>query len=150
MAGALTEEQITELKEAFTLFDKDGDGCITMEELATVLRSLDQNPTKKELQEMIDEVDSDGNGTIEFGEFLALMANKIKDTDAEEELKEAFKVFDKDQNGYISATELQHVMINLGEKLTDDEVEQMIREADLDGDGQVNYEEFVRMMMAIN
>ncbi|KAJ9700489.1 hypothetical protein PVL29_006014 [Vitis rotundifolia] len=70
-----------------------------------------------------------------------------QETDAEEELKEAFKVFDKDQNGYISATELRHVMINLGEKLTDEEVEQMIREADLDGDGQVNYDEFVKMMM---
>ncbi|GJM95224.1 hypothetical protein PR202_ga11934 [Eleusine coracana subsp. coracana] len=69
------------------------------------------------------------------------------DHDADEELREAFKVFDKDQNGYISATELRHVMINLGEKLTDEEVEQMIREADLDGDGQVNYDEFVRMMM---
>nr|2KN2_A Chain A, Calmodulin [Glycine max] len=71
------------------------------------------------------------------------------DTDAEEELKEAFKVFDKDQNGYISASELRHVMINLGEKLTDEEVEQMIKEADLDGDGQVNYEEFVKMMMTV-
>ncbi|KAK9083648.1 hypothetical protein Scep_030119 [Stephania cephalantha] len=149
MADVLTEEQIVEFQEAFCLFDKDGDGCITVEELATVIRSLDQNPTEQELYDMISEVDVDGNGTIEFGEFLNLMAKKMKETDAEEELKEAFKVFDKDQNGYISANELRHVMINLGEKLTDEEVEQMIREADLDGDGQVNYEEFVRMMMAV-
>ncbi|XP_010274270.1 PREDICTED: calmodulin-like protein 11 isoform X2 [Nelumbo nucifera] len=149
MADVLTEEQIAEFQEAFCLFDKDGDGCITIEELATVIRSLDQNPTEEELQEMISEVDVDGNGTIEFGEFLGLMARKMKETDAEEELKEAFKVFDKDQNGYISANELRHVMVNLGEKLTDEEVEQMIKEADLDGDGQVNYDEFVRMMMAI-
>ncbi|KAA0049321.1 hypothetical protein IC582_012651 [Cucumis melo] len=149
MTEVLSEEQIVEFKEAFCLFDKDGDGCITIEELATVIRSLDQNPTEEELQDMIKEVDVDGNGTIEFAEFLNLMAKKIKETDAEEELKEAFKVFDKDQNGYISATELRHVMINLGEKLTDDEVEQMIKEADLDGDGQVNFEEFVKMMMAV-
>ncbi|KAJ4969541.1 hypothetical protein NE237_016242 [Protea cynaroides] len=149
MADVLSEEQIAEFQEAFCLFDKDGDGCITIEELATVIRSLDQNPTEEELQDMISEVDVDGNGTIEFGEFLSLMARKMKETDAEEELKEAFKVFDKDQNGYISATELRHVMINLGEKLTDEEVDQMIKEADLDGDGQVNYEEFVRMMMAV-
>ncbi|ESR33297.1 hypothetical protein WN944_025840 [Citrus x changshan-huyou] len=149
MSEVLTNEQIVEFKEAFCLFDKDGDGCITVEELATVIRSLDQNPTEEELQDMINEVDSDRNGTIEFGEFLNLMAKKMKETDAEEELKEAFKVFDKDQNGYISATELRHVMINLGEKLTDDEVEQMINEADLDGDGQVNYDEFVKMMMTI-
>nr|VDC94210.1 unnamed protein product [Brassica oleracea] len=146
----LTQEQIMEFKEAFCLFDKDGDGCITADELATVIRSLDQNPTEQELQDMINEIDSDGNGTIEFSEFLNLMANKIQETDADEELKEAFKVFDKDQNGYISAMSrlLRHVMISLGEKLTDEEVDQMIKEADLDGDGQVNYDEFVRMMMA--
>ncbi|KAF2287792.1 hypothetical protein GH714_002992 [Hevea brasiliensis] len=98
---------------------------------------------------MINEVDVDGNGTIEFGEFLNLVARKMKESDADEELKEAFKVFDKDQDGYISPDELRHVMINLGEKLTDEELEQMIKEADLDGDGQVNYEEFVRMMLAV-
>ncbi|RZC52260.1 hypothetical protein C5167_020686 [Papaver somniferum] len=149
MAESLTQDQIVEFQEVFCLFDKDGDGCITIEELATVIRSLDQNPTEEELQDMIKEVDGNGNGTIEFGEFLSLMARKMKETDAEEELQEAFKVFDKDQNGFISAPELRHVMINLGEKLTDEEVDQMIREADLDGDGQVNYEEFVRMMMAV-
>ena len=64
----------------------------------------------------------------------------MKDTDSEEEIKEAFRVFDKDGNGFISAAELRHVMTNLGEKLTDEEVDEMIREADTDGDGQVNYE----------
>merc|ERR1711878_135876 len=118
-----TEEQIAEFKEAFSLFDKDGDGTITTKELGTVMRSLGQNPTEAELQDMINEVDADGNGTIDFPEFLNLMARKMKDTDSEEELKEAFKVFDE-------------------------EVDEMIREADVDGDGQVNYEEFVKMMMA--
>ena len=66
---------------------------------------------------------------------------------SEEELIEAFKVFDKDGNGFISSVELRHVMTNLGEKLTDDEVDEMIREADVDGDGQVNYDEFVKMML---
>ncbi|GKU85864.1 hypothetical protein SLE2022_250070 [Rubroshorea leprosula] len=146
MAEVLTKEQIVEFKEAFCLFDNDADGCITVEELATVIRSLDQNPTEKELQDMITEADTDGNGTIEFVEFLNLMAKKMKETDAEEELKEVFQVFDKDQDGYISANELRQVMINLGEKLSDEEVEQMIKEADLDGDGQVDYDEFVKLM----
>jgi calmodulin len=105
---------------------------------------------------MINEVDADGNGTIDFPEFLTLMARKMKDSDTEEELIEAFKVFDRDGNGLISAAELRHVMTNLGEKLTDEEVnlyfyikvDEMIREADIDGDGHINYEEFVRMMMA--
>merc|ERR1712096_561874 len=135
-------------KEAFSLFDKDGDGTITTKELGTVMRSLGQNPTEAELQDMINEVDADGNGTIDFPEFLSLMARKMKDTDTEEELIEAFKVFDRDGNGFISAAELRHVMTNLGEKLTDEEVDEMIREADVDGDGQINYEEFIRMMMA--
>ena len=123
-------------------------GTITTKELGTVMRSLGQNPTEAELQDMINEVDADGNGTIDFPEFLSLMARKMKDTDTEEELVEAFKVFDRDGNGLISAAELRHVMTNLGEKLTDEEVDEMIREADVDGDGHINYEEFVRMMMA--
>ncbi|XP_073109751.1 calmodulin-like isoform X2 [Elaeis guineensis] len=115
----LTEEQISEFQEAFCLFDKDGDGCITLEELATVIRSLGQNPTEEELQDMISEVDANGNGTIEFGEFLSLMARKMKETDAEEELKEAFKVFDKDQNGYISANEgLENFEAKTSSKMT--------------------------------
>lgn len=139
-ADQLTEEQIAEFKEAFSLFDKDGDGTITTKELGTVMRSLGQNPTEAELQDMINEVDADGNGTIDFPEFLTMMARKMKETDSEEEIREAFRVFDKDGNGFISAAELRHVMTNLGEKLTDEEVDEMIREADIDGDGQVNYE----------
>lgn len=138
----------------------DGDGTITTVELGTVMRSLGQNPTEAELQDMINEVDADGNGTIDFPEFLTMMARKMRDTDSEEEIKEAFKVFDKDGNGFISAAELRHVMTSLGrlifdvcvvffidgyflrigEKLTDREVDEMIREADVDGDGQINYD----------
>ena len=109
MVDQLTEEQIAEFKEAFSLFDKDGDGTITTKELDTVMRSLGQNPTEAELQDMINEVDVDGNGTIDFPEFLSLMARKMKDTDTEEELIEAFKVFDRDGNGLISAAELRYV-----------------------------------------
>lgn len=144
----LSDEEVAEFREAFGLFDKNGDGTISSSELGTIMRSLGQNPTESELQDMINEVDVDGNGTIDFDEFLNMMAKKMKETDSEEELREAFRVFDKDGNGYISAAELRHVMTNLGEKLTDEEVDEMIREADLDGDGTVNYEEFVTMMTA--
>ncbi|KFA72401.1 hypothetical protein S40288_09541 [Stachybotrys chartarum IBT 40288] len=146
-ADSLTEEQVSEFKEAFSLFDKDGDGQITTKELGTVMRSLGQNPSESELQDMINEVDADNNGTIDFPEFLTMMARKMKDTDSEEEIREAFKVFDRDNNGFISAAELRHVMTSIGEKLTDDEVDEMIREADQDGDGRIDYNEFVQLMM---
>jgi calmodulin len=148
MAENLSEEKIAEFRAAFELFDKDRDGKITTKELGTVMRNLGQNPTEVELTEMINEVDLDGNGTIDFKEFLGLMVRKMKDTDTEEELLEAFKVFDRDGNGFITSHELRHVMTNLGEALTPQEVEEMIKEADLDGDGQINYEEFVKMMMS--
>ncbi|KIL90559.1 calmodulin [Fusarium avenaceum] len=147
VADSLTEEQVSEFKEAFSLFDKDGDGQITTKELGTVMRSLGQNPSESELQDMINEVDADNNGTIDFPEFLTMMARKMKDTDSEEEIREAFKVFDRDNNGFISAAELRHVMTSIGEKLTDDEVDEMIREADQDGDGRIDYNEFVQLMM---
>lgn len=76
------------------------------------------------------------------------MARKIKDVDNEEELREAFRIFDKEGNGFISAAELRHIMMNLGEKLTEEECNEMIREADIMGDGNINYEEFVTMMMS--
>ncbi|RDA89913.1 hypothetical protein CP533_6220 [Ophiocordyceps camponoti-saundersi (nom. inval.)] len=178
MADSLTEEQVSEFKEAFSLFmvmvsriptfprprfsmmpfvtitshqtatTSDAIvGQITTKELGTVMRSLGQNPSESELQDMINEVDADNNGTIDFPEFLTMMARKMKDTDSEEEIREAFKVFDRDNNGFISAAELRHVMTSIGEKLTDDEVDEMIREADQDGDGRIDYNEFVQLMM---
>ena len=81
-----------------------------------------------------------GNGTIDYSEFLTMMSRKMTECDHDEEIREAFRVFDKDGNGFISAAELRHVMTNLGEKLTDEEVDEMVQEADIDGDGQVNYE----------
>uniref|UniRef100_A0A0E0MJA8 EF-hand domain-containing protein n=1 Tax=Oryza punctata TaxID=4537 RepID=A0A0E0MJA8_ORYPU len=140
----LTKEQIAEFREAFSLFDKDGDGTITSKELGTVMGSLGQSPTEAELKVMVEELDADGSGSIDFDEFLSLLARKLRDTGAEDGLREAFRVFDKDQNGFISPDELRHVMANLGDPLSDDELAEMLREADSDGDGQINYTEFVK------
>ncbi|KAF7265734.1 hypothetical protein GWI33_020817 [Rhynchophorus ferrugineus] len=127
----LSEDQVAEFKEAFMLFDKDEDGTITMAELGVVMRSLGQRPTETELRDM-------------------MMSKKMKDADGEEELKEAFRVFDKNNDGLISNIELRHVMTSLGERLSEEEVDDMIKEADLDGDGQVNYEEFVGILTSKN
>ena len=144
----MTEEQIAEFKEAFSLFDKDGDGQITTKELGTVMRALYQNPTESELRELISEVDKDGNNVIDFPEFVKIMAKKMKENESEESIREAFKVFDKNGNGLISAVELRHVMTNLGEKLSEEEVEEMLQEAVIDTDGNINYNDFIKMMMA--
>ena len=111
------------------------------------MKSLGQHPTDAELDDMIRMVDVDGNGTIDFPEFITMMAKKSKDGNSEEEILDAFKVFDTDGNGFISAAELKHIMFNLGENMTDEEIDEMIRQADIDGDGQINYEEFVKMIM---
>jgi len=146
MTDELTDDEISELKESFELFDRDGDGSISTKELGIVMRSLGQNPTDSELSDMISKVDSEGNGRFEFADFLTMMRGKIHDTDRQEELKEAFNVFDKDGDNFINTSDLLHIMKNLGEKLTEEEAEIMIREVDIDGDGRVSYEEFARMI----
>ena len=142
-----TQEEMDELERAFSEFDKDGNGAITVKELGEVMEELGLEPTDIELRDMVNEVDHDGNGTIEFLEFVEIMAMKIKDHEVEHELKEAFRVFDEDGNGYISAEDLRHVMTHVGETMTDEEVDDMILVADTEEDGQINYEEFVKMLM---
>ena len=136
----LTEGQIAEYREAFEFFDRDGDGTITAKELGAVMRLLGYSPTETDLADIINDVDLDRSGTIEFGEFLAMMAKSVKEADHEEEIREAFRVFDLNGDGYITSKELGLMMSNLGEQLSAQEVEDMIREADSDGDGRVSYE----------
>merc|ERR1711884_727540 len=99
-----------------------------------------------ELQDMMISLGAGGSGSVDFLEFLSFMAQKVRDTDGEK-LREAFKVFDRDGNGLIAAAELRHTMTRLGKTLTDEDVDEMIREADVNGDGQLNDQEFVKMMM---
>lgn len=148
MVAQFTPDEIEEIREAFSLFDKNGDGVITISELGRVMRSLGQNPTEAELEAIINEFDISGDGSIGFQEFLSLMARTTKTTDIEEELLELFRMFDVDGNGLISAIELRHMMINIGERVNDEEIQEMIRQVDVDGDGHINFEEFLRMAMA--
>ncbi|RMX40563.1 hypothetical protein pdam_00016573 [Pocillopora damicornis] len=139
-SSKLTEEQIEDFRKAFLLFDKDGNGRITADELSEVMSSLGQSPTKKEVEAMIQKADQDGDGSIDFLEFLEVMANKMGEHTFEDDLRDAFQLFDTDCNGYISKRELTFVLTSLGEQITDAAVENMIKEVDLDGDGRVNYE----------
>ncbi|CEN61909.1 hypothetical protein BJX68DRAFT_227576 [Aspergillus pseudodeflectus] len=147
MAEHLTQDQIAQFKEVFAVFDKDGTGDITATELGEVMRSLGQNPTDTELQDIVDELDVDRTGTIDFDEFLILMSRKVKDSDPEAELREAFAVFDQDKSGTISADELRRVLRSIGDDVSDADVDEMLRMADVNGDGSIDYEEFVRLMM---
>merc|ERR1712063_66393 len=128
--------------------DKDGDGTISTAELKPIMICLGEKPTEENLKEMIAMADKDGNGSVDLPEFLELMARKLRDTDTEAELIEAFKVFDKDGDHKISNEELRRVMTQFGEKLSDEEVDEMIKEGDVDHDGEIDYAEFVKMMVA--
>ncbi|KAK0414201.1 hypothetical protein QR680_007199 [Steinernema hermaphroditum] len=142
---SLSPEEIDEFKEAFLMFDKDGNGTMSIKELGVAMRCLGQNPTESEIQDIVNEVDIDGNGQIEFPEFCVMMKRMMKETDSEM-IREAFRVFDKDGNGHITAQEFRYFMIHMGMQFSEEEVDEMIREVDADGDGEIDYEEFVRMM----
>ncbi|XP_033736481.1 calmodulin-A-like [Pecten maximus] len=139
--------QLAEFREAFNMFDINKTGSVTTKELGDVLRSMGQEPSETELTHMVDEVDEDGSGSIEFEEFVEMMMNKIHETELDVELREAFTIFDKNGDGFIGPRELKEVMAMMGERLTEIEIDAMIREADTDGDGKVNYKEFYAMIM---
>ncbi|KAH8240387.1 hypothetical protein KR032_012147, partial [Drosophila birchii] len=142
----LTADEQSLLRDAFKVMDKENEGAITSKELAVVIRALGRQPTDNEVQSMINEVDSDGRGSIEAEEFYSVILRQMRDTNHEEDLRDSFRVFDKQNQGYITITEVQTVMTALGFKATDDELEELIREYDSDQDNRLNYEDFVNMM----
>jgi len=142
----LTEEQRADIKEAFDLFDPDGTGKIATKELKVAFRALGFEPTKEELKKLIADYDPDGLGKLSYEEFLLLMTVKMAEKDSKEDLIRAFRLFDDDDTGKISFKNLKRVAIELGEDLTDEEIQEMIDEADKDGDGEISQEEFLRIM----
>ncbi|XP_069049630.1 centrin-1 [Lepisosteus oculatus] len=142
----LTEELRQEIREAFELFDTDGSGHIDVKELKVAMRALGFEPKKEEIKRMITEIDKEGTGKIDFNEFLAVMTQKMAEKDSKEEILKAFRLFDDDETGKISFRNLKRVAKELGENLTDEELQEMIDEADRDGDGEVNEQEFLRIM----
>lgn len=110
------------------------------------IRALGFEPKKEEIKKMVAEVDRDGTGQIKYDDFLHLMTIKMAEKDVKEEIQKAFKLFDDDNTGKISFENLKRVAETLGENLTDEELQEMIEEADCDGDNQVNQEEFLKIM----
>ncbi|KAG2228186.1 hypothetical protein INT45_009233, partial [Circinella minor] len=146
MPDQFTKEEIEEYKFSFEQFDKDGNGTIDARELGGVMKALNMSVSEVEVKSMIRELDADGSGSIDFEEFLSMLTRTKSNVDAQRELLETFKVFDKNNDGTISANELRNVMNNLGEKISEAELEQMLLEADANKDGVINYEEFVKML----
>merc|ERR1711973_682698 len=129
------------LREAFELFDADKDGEITLDELQKIMNLHGYDPSQEELQNMIEQVDKNKNGTVDFEEFLIMMESMREamtgDEEAEDDISQAFKVFDKDGDGLITAEEIQETMLGLGEDVS---------EADLNGDGFIDFTEFSNLM----
>ncbi|KAG1967571.1 calcium-binding protein 5b [Pimephales promelas] len=147
----LADEELEELREAFAEFDKDKDGLISCKDLGNLMRTMGYMPTEMELIELSQNINMNLGGSVDFQDFVDLMAPKLlAETSGMiglKELKDAFKEFDMDGDGSITIEELKHAMLKLlGENTNKKEIEAVVREADNNGDGTVDFEEFVKMM----
>ncbi|CAH1393727.1 troponin C, isoallergen Bla g 6.0101 [Halyomorpha halys] len=146
----LTKDQIQLLKRAFDAFAQNR-GYIECNMVGTILQMLGHELSDARLKEIIDEVDADGSGQLEFEEFVALAAGFLTedDQDAEamqQELREAFRLYDKEGNGYITTAVLREILKELDDKITSQELDMMIAEIDSDGSGTVDFDEFMEVM----
>ena len=146
----LSEEQKQEIKEAFELFDTNKTGSIDYHELKVAMRALGFDVKKPEVLAIMKEYDVENSGQIQFTDFLEIsniyiyiyiyiVTTKINERDPVEEIFKAFKLFDEDGTGRISLRNLRRVARELGENLSDDELQAMIDEFDKDNDGESNY-----------
>ncbi|ELT88403.1 hypothetical protein CAPTEDRAFT_107528 [Capitella teleta] len=129
-----------EYRDAFDLFDMDGDGTITVEEIYKVLQSLGRHTTKEEIEKILSGVDVDGHGSIEFPEFIQVMKKMQDEVDTEDDLIEVFRALDQDGDGLITKADLRQVVVRISSDLTNTDLEEMIREADKTGDGHIDFE----------
>ncbi|XP_060569707.1 neo-calmodulin-like [Ruditapes philippinarum] len=146
----LSPEQFLELreKEVFDLFDTNGDGFITQNELGNVLRCIGYNPTGAEVEDILKKFDSDHNNKITYDEYVEMLKKHLKDPSTfNVELREAFRKFDRDRTGDLDFKELRKALMSLGEPLTAEETDQLFKMMDADGDKQVDVEEFVMFML---
>ncbi|KAG4952959.1 hypothetical protein JHK87_038553 [Glycine soja] len=144
IAENLSEEEIHGLKAMFTNIDTDNSGTITYEELRAGLQRLGSKLTETEVRQLMDAADVDGNGTIDYIEFITATMHRHR-LERDEHLYKAFQYFDKDGSGYITRDELETAMkeYGMGDEAT---IREIISEVDTDNDGRINYEEFCTMM----
>ncbi|KAK6921092.1 EF-hand domain [Dillenia turbinata] len=144
----LQDEQLQQLRSIFARFDMNSDGSLTYLELAALLRSLGLRPSGDQIYELLSNIDSNGNGAVEFDELVNAILPDINEEVLinQRQLLEVFRSFDRDGNGYISAAELAGSMAKMGQPLTYKELMEMIQEADTDGDGVISFNEFSSIM----
>eukprot|EP00574_Skeletonema_japonicum_P006797 CAMPEP_0201717070 /NCGR_PEP_ID=MMETSP0593-20130828/2907_1 /ASSEMBLY_ACC=CAM_ASM_000672 /TAXON_ID=267983 /ORGANISM="Skeletonema japonicum, Strain CCMP2506" /LENGTH=160 /DNA_ID=CAMNT_0048207037 /DNA_START=77 /DNA_END=559 /DNA_ORIENTATION=- len=142
----LSGDEVEELRQAFDLFDTDGGGTIDPKELRAAMRSLGLETKNQTVYQMIQDIDKDAKGEIDFDEFLDLMTSKLAGSDTEEDVQKIFNLFDDDETGFITLHNLKRVASELGERMDDAELLEMIERADLDQDGQISPKEFYRIM----
>merc|ERR1712224_522749 len=133
-----------EIKEAFDLFDTDGSGNIDVKELTVAMKALGCEPKPGEIEKMIADVDDDGGGEIGFDEFLKMMTHKILNKDPKEDMLKAFRLFDDDGTGFVTFKNIKRVAKETNQTLTDGELQEMLTDADKDG--QLNEEEWLILM----
>jgi Ca2+-binding EF-hand superfamily protein len=114
------------------------------------MSKLGETPTEDELEDMIRAVDLNGDGEIDFDEFIGLMRLRMdeRQRDPEEDLRDAFNMFDADRSGYIDRDEVRLLMKKLAQTLTEEEIDAIMEEVDTDGDGEISFEEFRAMMFS--
>ncbi|RDX81845.1 putative calcium-binding protein CML13, partial [Mucuna pruriens] len=146
MGKDLSDDQVSAMKEAFTLFDTDRDGLIAPSELGILIRSLGGNPTQAQLKSIM--AQENLKDPFDYTRFLDLMGKHMKVEPFDRQLRDAFKVLDKESTGLVSVTELRHILTSIGEKLESSEFDDWIKEANVVSDGKIRYEDFIAKMVA--
>ncbi|XP_050548660.1 myosin-2 essential light chain-like isoform X1 [Daktulosphaira vitifoliae] len=147
LQASYSDEHLSEMQEAFQLFDIRGDNKIHISQIGNALRALGQNPTESDVNKFTQQHKADERITFEVFLPIYQAISKNRSSNTADDFNEGLRHFDKDGNGYISSAELRHLLTSLGEKLTDDEVEQLLAGQE-DSQGNVSYEEFVNMVMS--
>ncbi|XP_017067857.1 caltractin [Drosophila eugracilis] len=146
----LSLSQKVDIKKAFDLFDTQCTGFIETKELRVAIRALGFEPKKEDIKRMMDEIDKDKTGRIAFNDFLYLMRLKMAEKDSNQDMMKAFSFFDDDRTGCITFENLKRVAKELGEQLTDEELQEMIDEADVNGNGEITKDEFLNFIKKTN